>query len=74
VALLHQVLPLGEHSFGPKIPGLAEEDELRELTEERRMDIRLEAEVTFGGKDRHTLFITAQTSIYGLQMRVKGIR
>jgi sugar lactone lactonase YvrE len=38
------------------------------------MDIRLEAEVTFGGKDRHTLFITAQTSIYGLQMRVKGIR
>ena len=32
------------------------------------------ANVTFGGPDRHTLFITAQTSIYGLQMRVKGVK
>jgi len=32
------------------------------------------ANVTFGGADRHTLFITAQTSIYGLQMRVKGVK
>jgi gluconolactonase len=30
------------------------------------------ANVTFGGKDRKMLFITAQDSIYGLQMRVKG--
>jgi len=30
------------------------------------------ANVTFGGKDRQTLFITAQDSLYGLRMRVKG--
>jgi len=29
--------------------------------------------VCFGGKDRHTLFITASKAIYGLQMRVKGV-
>jgi len=32
------------------------------------------ANVTFGGTDRHTLFITAQTSLYSLQMRVKGVK
>lgn len=32
------------------------------------------ANVTFGGKDRHLLFITASTSVYGLKMRVKGVR
>ncbi|MBN2312804.1 MAG: SMP-30/gluconolactonase/LRE family protein [Sedimentisphaerales bacterium] len=32
------------------------------------------ANVTFGGKDRHTLFITAQTSLYSLRMRVKGVK
>jgi len=31
------------------------------------------ANVCFGGKDRHTLFITAQDSLYALRMRVKGI-
>lgn len=31
------------------------------------------ANVTFGSKDRHTLFITAQDSFYALRMRVKGI-
>jgi len=30
------------------------------------------ANVTFGGKDRQMLFITAQDSLYGLRMRVKG--
>ena len=30
------------------------------------------ANVCFGGKDRQTLFITACTSFYGLQMRVRG--
>jgi gluconolactonase len=30
------------------------------------------ANVTFGGKDRQTLFITAQNSLYSLRMRVKG--
>jgi len=31
------------------------------------------ANVCFGDKDRHTLFITAKDSLYGLQMRVKGV-
>jgi gluconolactonase len=30
------------------------------------------ANVTFGGKDRKTLFITASDSVYTLQMRVAG--
>ncbi|MHC4458458.1 MAG: SMP-30/gluconolactonase/LRE family protein [Planctomycetota bacterium] len=29
--------------------------------------------VCFGGKDKHTLFITARTSLYSVQMRVKGL-
>jgi gluconolactonase len=32
------------------------------------------ANVTFGGKDRGLLFITASRSIYGLKMKVKGAR
>ncbi len=31
------------------------------------------ANVCFGGKDRHTLFITASKSLYGVQMRVTGV-
>jgi gluconolactonase len=31
------------------------------------------ANVCFGGKDRHLLFITASKSVYGLKMRVKGV-
>jgi len=31
------------------------------------------ANVCFGGKDRQTLFITAQTSLYAVRMRVKGL-
>src|SRR6266536_2771159 len=30
------------------------------------------ANITFGGKDRHLLFITASKSVYGLKMRVTG--
>jgi gluconolactonase len=30
------------------------------------------ANVTFGGKDRRTLFITAMDSLYGVRMRVRG--
>jgi gluconolactonase len=30
------------------------------------------ANVTFGGKDKQTLFITARTSLYSIKMRVKG--
>ncbi len=29
--------------------------------------------VCFGGKDRHTLFITASHAVYGLRMRVRGV-
>ena len=31
------------------------------------------ANVCFGGKNRHTLFITASKSLYGMKMRVKGV-
>jgi gluconolactonase len=31
------------------------------------------ANVTFGGKDRKTLFITASKSVYALKMKVKGV-
>ena len=30
------------------------------------------ANVTFGDKDRHLLFITASKKVYGVKMRVKG--
>ncbi|MCF0074650.1 SMP-30/gluconolactonase/LRE family protein [Dyadobacter sp. CY261] len=32
------------------------------------------ANVCFGGKDRDLLFITAETAVYGLKMRVKGVK
>jgi len=32
------------------------------------------ANVCFGGKDRHLLFITASKSVYGIKMKVKGVR
>ncbi|APS38660.1 gluconolactonase [Salegentibacter sp. T436] len=32
------------------------------------------ANVTFGGKDQQTLFITAQQALYSLEMNVKGVR
>ncbi|MDT8301830.1 MAG: SMP-30/gluconolactonase/LRE family protein [Sedimentisphaerales bacterium] len=32
------------------------------------------ANVCFGGKDRHTLFITAQKSLFSLEMRTKGVK
>jgi gluconolactonase len=31
------------------------------------------ANVCFGGRDRHTLFITASRGLYGLRLRVKGV-
>ena len=30
------------------------------------------ANVSFGGKHRHTLFITASTGLYAIKMRVRG--
>ena len=35
-------------------------------------DERWTSNVSFGGKDRQTLFITASTGLYGVRMRVKG--
>jgi gluconolactonase len=35
-------------------------------------DERWTANVSFGGKDHQTLFITATTSLYGIRMRVRG--
>ena len=35
---------------------------------------RWTANVCFGGKDRHLLFITASTSVYGLKMKVRGLK
>lgn len=35
-------------------------------------DERWTSNVSFGGKDRQTLFITAGTGLYGVRMRVKG--
>src|SRR5690606_6552615 len=32
------------------------------------------ANITFSGKDRKTLFLTASTCVYTLRMKVKGIR
>ena len=32
------------------------------------------ANLTFGGKDRKTLFITASDSLYSIQTRVRGVR
>jgi gluconolactonase len=31
------------------------------------------ANVCFGGKDGHTLFITASKSLYGIRMRTRGV-
>ena len=32
------------------------------------------ANVCFGGKDRHLLFVTASKSVYGIRMKVKGVK
>ncbi len=45
-----------------------------EQIEQIPIDAGWTANVTFGGKGRHTLFITAQKSLYALRMRVKGVR
>ncbi len=37
------------------------------------IDEKWTGNICFGGKDRHLLFITASTSIYGLRMRVHGV-
>jgi gluconolactonase len=44
------------------------------LIENIPVDEAWTANVCFGGKDRHLLFITASKSVYGLQMKVKGVQ
>ena len=44
-----------------------------ELIEHIKVPENWTANVTFGGKDNHTLFITASKAIYSLQMNVKGV-
>ena len=38
------------------------------------VDQKWTANITFGGLDRHTLFITASHGLYSLDMKVKGVR
>jgi gluconolactonase len=44
----------------------------RQIDHIRVPDEQWTANVSFGGKDRRTLFITASTGLYGIRMRVKG--
>jgi gluconolactonase len=44
------------------------------LIEKIPIDENWTANICFGGKDRHLLFITASKSVYGARMRVKGVR
>ncbi len=44
------------------------------LIERIPVDEKWTANVCFGGKDRHLLFITASKSVYGLKMKVKGVK
>lgn len=41
--------------------------------EQISIDAPWTANMCFGGKDRHTLFITAMQNLFGLRMRVKGV-
>ena len=47
-------------------------EEGRQIDCIRVPDERWTANVSFGGKDRRTLFITASTGLYAIRMRVKG--
>jgi gluconolactonase len=44
----------------------------RQIDQIEVRDEQWTANVSFGGKDRHTLFITASTGLYAIRMRVKG--
>ena len=47
-------------------------DPMGKKIEQITIDEPWTANVCFGGKDRHTLFITASKNLYALRMRVKG--
>jgi len=44
----------------------------RQIDQIQVLDEQWTANVSFGGKDRHTLFITASTGLYRVRMRVTG--
>ena len=44
----------------------------RQIAQIQVPDEQWTANVSFGGKDRHTLFITASTGLYAVRMRVKS--
>jgi gluconolactonase len=44
----------------------------RQIDQIQVRDEQWTANVSFGGKDRHTLFITASKGLYAIRMRVKG--
>ncbi len=44
----------------------------RQIEQIQVPDEQWTANVSFGGKDGHTLFITASTGLYGIRMRVRG--
>ena len=44
----------------------------RQIAQIEVPDEQWTANVSFGGKDRHTLFITASTGLYAVRMRVKS--
>jgi gluconolactonase len=54
--------------------GVAVFDPAGKKIEQIEVPERWTANVSFGGKDRHTLFITASKSLYSIQMRTKGAK
>ncbi|HET6246374.1 MAG TPA: SMP-30/gluconolactonase/LRE family protein [Tepidisphaeraceae bacterium] len=53
--------------------GVTAFDKTGKQLENIRIDEPWTGNVCFGGKDRHTLFITASKSVYAMKMRVKGV-
>jgi gluconolactonase len=45
-----------------------------DLIEKIPIDENWTANICFGGKDRHLLFITASKSVYGIKMKTRGVR
>lgn len=53
--------------------GVTVYDAAGQLIEQINVPESWTANVTFGGKQNNTLFITASKSVYILQMKVKGV-
>ena len=54
-------------------PGVTVFDRTGKQIEQIPIQEEWTANICFGGKDRHTLFITASKSVYSMRMRVKGV-